>query len=87
MGRETLETKEYQYTVLLEPAEEGGFVVTCPALPGMVTQGETREEARAMAADAIRGYLESLLKDGEPIPADTGPEPIREKVKVVVPAA
>jgi len=87
MWSQTLETKEYQYTVLLEPAEEGGFVVTCPALPGMVTQGETREEARAMAADAIRGYLESLLKDGEPIPADTAAEPIREKVKVVVPAA
>jgi antitoxin HicB len=85
MWRETLETKEYQYTVLLEPAEEGGFVVTCPALPGMVTQGETREEARAMAADAIRGYLESLLKEGQPIPSDTGAEPIREKVKVVVP--
>lgn len=32
---------EYRYTVLFEPAEEGGFVVTCPALPGLVTEGDT----------------------------------------------
>ena len=81
--------KEYTYTVLLEPAEEGGYVVTCPALPGVATQGETLQEAREMAEDAIRGYLEGLMKDGLPIPADTPatPEPIKEKVKVVVAAA
>lgn len=78
---------EYSYTVLFEPAEEGGYVVTCPALPGVVTQGESLEEARAMAADAIRGYLESLTKDGLPIPSDTTPEPIKEKITVVLRAA
>jgi predicted RNase H-like HicB family nuclease len=78
---------EYSYTVLFEPAEEGGYVVTCPALPGVVTQGETLEEARAMAADAIRGYLESLIKDGLAIPDDTTREPIKEKVTVVLQAA
>jgi predicted RNase H-like HicB family nuclease len=61
---------EYHYTVFFEPAEEGGFVVTCPALPGLVTEGDNFEDARAMAADAIRGYLESLLKDGLPLPPD-----------------
>ena len=60
----------YNFTVLFEPAEEGGYVVTCPALPGLVTEGDTLEEARGMAADAIRGYLESLRKDGQPIPID-----------------
>jgi antitoxin HicB len=84
--RGRVEGSEYSYTVLFEPAEEGGYVVTCPALPGVVTQGETLEEARAMAEDAIRGYLESLLKDGLSIPADT-PGPIKEKVKVVLSAA
>ena len=62
--------KEYDYTVLFEPAAEGGYVVTCPALPGLVTEGDTLEEARAMAKDAIEGYLESLRKDGRPIPKD-----------------
>lgn len=83
-----MEGKEYGFTVLFEPAEEGGLVVTCPALPGVVTQGDTLEEAREMAKDAIRGYIESLLKDGLSVPADTeAAEPIREKVTVVVPAA
>jgi predicted RNase H-like HicB family nuclease len=41
----------------------GGYVVTCPALPGLVTEGDTLDEARAMATDAIQGYLESLKKD------------------------
>jgi antitoxin HicB len=58
----------HSYTVLFEPAEEGGFVVTCPALPGLVTEGDTLEKAQAMAEDAIRGYIESLQKDHLPIP-------------------
>src|SRR5688500_12104458 len=67
------------YTVIMTPDETGGYVVTCPALPGLVTEGDTLEEARAMAADAIRGYVESLQKDGEPIPTDN---PIVEDVTV-----
>ena len=64
---------EYSYTVLFEPAEEGGLIVTCPALPGLVTEGDTLEEARAMAQDAIRAYLESLCKDHFPIASDKMP--------------
>jgi antitoxin HicB len=60
--------EEYSYTVLFEPAEEGGYLATCPAPPGLVTEGDTLEEARAMATDAIRGYLDSLRKDGQPLP-------------------
>ena len=60
--------EEYNFTVLFVPAEEGGYVVKCPALPGLVTEGDTLEEARAMAEDAIRAYLESLRKDGLPVP-------------------
>jgi predicted RNase H-like HicB family nuclease len=73
---------EYNYTVLFEPAEEGGFVVTCPALPGLVTEGDTLEEARAMARDAIRGYIESLQKDHLPIPPDNT---LKEEIRVLVP--
>jgi len=50
--------------------EEGGYTVTVPALPGCVTRGDTLEEAIAMARDAIRGYLEVLVKDGQPIPEE-----------------
>lgn len=57
---------EHRYTVLFEPAEEGGYVVTCPALPGLITEGDTYEAAHQQAAEAIEGYLESLQKDGSP---------------------
>ena len=73
--------KILNYTVLMTPDETGGYVVTCPALPGLVTEGDTLEEAREMAADAIRGYIESLQMDGELIPTDN---PIVEEVTVEV---
>jgi antitoxin HicB len=37
-------------------------------LPGLVTYGETIEEARDMARDAMEGYIAVLLEDGEPVP-------------------
>ena len=72
----------YTFTMLFEPAEEGGYVVTCPALPGLVTEGDTLEEARRMAEDALRGYLESLREDGLSIPPDK--TPITESVEIAL---
>jgi len=76
-----LDTTEYRYTVVFEPAEEGGYVVTVPALPGLVSEGGTLEEAREMVKDAIRGYLESLRKHGEEIPLEQG-ELVTERILV-----
>ena len=39
-------SSEYSFTVFFEPAAEGGYVVTCPALPGLVTEGDSLAEAR-----------------------------------------
>jgi antitoxin HicB len=44
----------FSFTVVLEPQAEGGFSVSVPALPEVVTEGDTEEEALAMAEDAIR---------------------------------
>jgi predicted RNase H-like HicB family nuclease len=57
-----------KYVVYLEPAEEGGYIVSCPDFPGCVTQGESAEEALAMIKDAIEGYIFSLKKHGEAVP-------------------
>lgn len=66
-----IDARQHEYTVLLDPDEdEGGFTVTVPALPGVVTQGETAEQALEMARDAILLYLEDLIADGEPIPTE-----------------
>jgi len=62
------------YTIILEPAEEGGFIVTVPALPEVGTQGETRDEALANAREAIELVIEDRLSRGEPLPADIKPE-------------
>jgi len=79
----SITTHERTYTVLLQPEPEGGFTVTCPSLPGLVTYGATLEEARAMAAEAIACYLESLRKDGEPLPeSDPTTSPITEHISV-----
>ena len=73
------------YSAFFEPAEEGGYVVTVPILPGCVTQGETFEEAKKMAKDAIRLYLKVLKEDGEEIPVETE-ELIEVRIPVALPA-
>jgi predicted RNase H-like HicB family nuclease len=59
------------FTVVLEWDEEGqGWAVSVPALPGCFTQGDTREEALRNAEEAIAGFLEAMVKAGEPLPGD-----------------
>ncbi len=48
------------YKVVLEPCDEGGYVVSCPAIPGCHSQGETKKEAMANIKEAIEGCLEVL---------------------------
>ena len=65
-----MKKKILKFTVVFEKAEEDGYIVTVPALPGCMTQGETFEEAEAMIKDAIKCYCASLIKHGEPIPKE-----------------
>src|ERR1700736_5508821 len=62
------------YTFLFNPEPEGGYTVTCPALPGLVTYGETIEEARDMARDAMEGLIEVMLEKGEALPESDASE-------------
>ena len=64
-----------KFRIVIEQDEDGKFVASCPTLPGCWSQGDTRDDARRNIADAIEGYLESLRKNGDPIPA-----PITEDV-------
>jgi predicted RNase H-like HicB family nuclease len=57
-----------KYRAIIEQDEDGNYTVQCPALPGCISEGKTREEARANIKDAIGGYLASLKKHNEPIP-------------------
>jgi antitoxin HicB len=62
--------RAYEYTVFFEANENGGYTVTVPALPGLVTEGKNLEDARRMAKDAIRCYIEGLKKAKESIPVE-----------------
>lgn len=73
-----------QYTAVFEPAEDGGYTVYFPVLPGCITEGDTIEEARANAAEALHAYLESLIADGQSLPADEARPVLQEKVAVEV---
>jgi predicted RNase H-like HicB family nuclease len=57
-----------KYRITLQKDEDGVFVAKCPALPGCISQGETRDKALANIKDAIEGYIASLKKHNEPIP-------------------
>jgi predicted RNase H-like HicB family nuclease len=64
-----------KYRVFIEQDEDGVYVAEVPALPGCISQGQTREEAVDNVREAIAAYLESLEAHGDPIPP-----PITEEV-------
>ena len=66
-----------KFRVVLEPSEEGGFTAVVPALPGCISEGNTRDEALANAREAITLYL-------EPVDDDTAFGPNVEVVEVAL---
>jgi len=78
--------KSLTYQVLIKRQEEGGYGVFVPALPGCVSWGNTFEDAVRMGRDAIKGYVASLRKRGEPIPVDHSESTVALGISVRVPA-
>ena len=64
------------FSVIFEPADEGGYVVSVPSLPGGQTQGETFEEAVRMVKDAIKGYIAVMNEQKQEVP--------KEKADIIV---
>jgi len=60
--------KRFQYPILLTPAVEGGYVVTCRYLPQLVTQGEDEQDALAQAADAMDEVFAAYMMNGMEFP-------------------
>ena len=61
-----------QYTVILEQESDGGYVANIPALPGCVSQGDTREEVMANILEAAEVYIEDCIQAGDPVPTEAG---------------
>jgi predicted RNase H-like HicB family nuclease len=74
--------KAMRYTVVLQQEPDGGFVASVPALPGCVSQGDTRAEALANIREAIELYIEDCVASGDPVPSEAG----REYVEVTAEA-
>jgi predicted RNase H-like HicB family nuclease len=69
-----MKTKKYtvsdgRLVLTLEPAEEGGFIVTSPLDPGLVTEAETIDEAFEMARDALKALAAGRKFGGQVCPA------------------
>ncbi len=62
--------ENFSFSVVLEPQEDGGFTVLVPALPEVVTEGDTEEEALANAQEAIQAILSYRRDHGIAIPGD-----------------
>jgi len=62
--------KEYRFTVIIEPCEEGGYFAMCPAFPGCHVEGGTYEETLREMKGAINAFIEDYLAEGEAIPDD-----------------
>lgn len=82
MAEVTAPATIYEYTVVLEPAEPEGYGVYVPALPGVITVGDTVDEALANARDAIHLHLEGMREDGEDIPWESVPLAHRVRVEL-----
>ena len=62
------------YTVVLEQESDGGYVASVPALPGCVSQGDTRAQVLANIREAIDLYVEDCREAGDPVPTEAGKE-------------
>jgi antitoxin HicB len=72
----------FQYAVLLSPADEGGYVVTCRDLPELITQGGSVEEALEQASDAMDEVFATYLTEGLDFPE---PSKARRREHMVAP--
>jgi antitoxin HicB len=64
----------YSFSVILEPQPDGGYIVLVPALPEVVTEGDTEGQALQNAEEAIRAVLAYRRSHGLAIPPDAPPE-------------
>ncbi len=60
-----------QFTVIIDRDEDGVWIAECPAIPGCLSQGQTREEALANVKEAIAACLEVRAERGMPLTVET----------------
>ncbi|MDO8600830.1 MAG: type II toxin-antitoxin system HicB family antitoxin [bacterium] len=81
MVKQSRKEQMHTYTVFFEPIK-GGYNIFFPAIPEICTFGKNLKEAREMAKDALRCFLESAAKEKASLPRDV--VPLRERIAVSV---
>jgi antitoxin HicB len=59
----------YKLPLILEPQPEGGYTVTCPLLPNLITEADNLEEVTPNVADALSALIEAYEDLGQPLPS------------------
>jgi antitoxin HicB len=65
----------YRLPLILEPQPEGGYTITCPLLPGLITEADTIEEVMPNVSDALEVVIEGYEDLNQPLPAVLQPVP------------
>jgi len=60
--------KRYAYPVVIEPLEEGGYLASCPTLPGCHAEGKTRGEALSIIEDVMKIFIEDMISENKELP-------------------
>jgi len=71
----------YKLPLLLEPQPEGGFTITCPVLPELITEADSLGEVYINVADALAALLEIYEDLGRPLP--TVLQPLKTSVAIL----
>jgi antitoxin HicB len=74
----------YKLPLVLDPQPEGGWTITCPVLPGLITEADTVEEIPVNVADALEALIEGYVEMDQPLPDVL--EPIRNNVPIITDA-
>lgn len=68
MLKEIFMNNIYKLPLVLEPQPEGGYTVTCPLLPELITEGDSVQDALNNANDALAAIVEAFKELGQPLP-------------------
>lgn len=64
----------YKLPLILEPQPEGGYTITCPLVPELVTEADTLDQVQSHVADALEALIEMYEDLGKPLPAALKPQ-------------
>ncbi len=66
--KEAVTENIYRLPLVLEPQSEGGWTITCPVLPGLITEADAVDEIIPNVTDALKCLIEGYKDLSQPLP-------------------